>query len=69
MARLYYDADELLKRPLFPGMEDPTHLYYHFRPARPANLLLTKDPLSGELNLSGGTYGPLTDDPYSIRPA
>jgi hypothetical protein len=31
MGKLFYSADELLKRPLFPGMHDPTHLYYRFR--------------------------------------
>ena len=66
MGRLFYSAEELLKRPLFPGMHDPTHLYYHFRPARPANLLVTRDPLSGELNLAAGTYGRLTGRPYTI---
>jgi flavin reductase (DIM6/NTAB) family NADH-FMN oxidoreductase RutF len=66
MGRLFYSAEELLKRPLFPGMDDPTHLYYHFRPARPANLLVTRDPLSGELNLAAGTYGQLTAQPYTI---
>lgn len=66
MGRLYYGANELLRRPLFPGMRDPTHLYYHFRPARPADLVVTRDPLSGELNVAAGTYGLLTDQPYTI---
>lgn len=66
MGRLFYSAKELLKRPLYPGMHDPTHLYYHFRPARPANLVVTRDPLSGELNLAAGTYGMLTERPYTI---
>lgn len=66
MGRLFYNAAELLRRPLFPGMHDPTHLYYHFRPARPANLVVTRDPLSGELNLAAGTYGMLTERPYTI---
>jgi hypothetical protein len=48
MGRLFYSVEELLKQPLFPGMRDPTQLYYHFRPARPANLVVTRDPLSGE---------------------
>ena len=66
MGRLYYSVDELLGRPAFPGMEDPTLLYYHFRPARPANLLVTRDPESAELNLAAGTFGPLTDHPYTV---
>lgn len=66
MGRLFYPADELLKRPLFPGMHDPTHLYYHFRPARPADLVVSRDPLSGELNVAAGSYGLLTERPYTI---
>jgi flavin reductase (DIM6/NTAB) family NADH-FMN oxidoreductase RutF len=66
MGRLFYPVKELLRRPRFPGMPDPTHLYYHFRPARPANLLVTRDILSGELNLAAGTYGLLTERPYTI---
>ncbi len=66
MGRLYYGSDELLGQPTFPGVQDPTLVYYHFRPARPANLLVTRDPDSGELNLAAGTFGPLTDHPYTI---
>jgi len=66
MGRLFYSAEELLGQPTFPGMQDPTLLYFHFRPARPANLLVTRDPDSGELNLAAGTFGPLTDRPYTI---
>lgn len=66
MGRLFYSADELLRRPVFPGMHDPTQLYFHFRPARPANLLVTRDPISDELNLSAGTYGLLSEKPYTI---
>lgn len=66
MSRLFYGIDELLTQPTFPGMKDPTLVYYHFRPARPANLLVTRDPDSGDLNLASGTYGPLTDRLYTI---
>jgi flavin reductase (DIM6/NTAB) family NADH-FMN oxidoreductase RutF len=66
MGRLYYGAEELLGRPTFPGVGDPRLVYFHFRPARPANLLVTRDPDSGELNLAAGTFGPLTDHPYTI---
>lgn len=66
MGKLFLSADEILQRPTFPGMPDPTHLHYHFRPSRPANLLVTRDPLSGEINLAAGTYGLLTDRPYTI---
>jgi len=66
MARLFYGIDELLGTPTFPGVQDPRNVYFHFRPARPANLLVTRDPDSGELNLAAGTFGPLTDRPYTI---
>jgi flavin reductase (DIM6/NTAB) family NADH-FMN oxidoreductase RutF len=66
MGRLFYAVDELLSRPLLPGVNDRMLLHYHFRPARPANLLVTRHPDSGELNLASGTYGPLTDRPYAI---
>jgi len=66
MGRLFYASDELRGHPVFPGMSDRTLLYFHFRPARPANLLVTRDPDSAELNLASGTYGPLTDHPYTI---
>jgi flavin reductase (DIM6/NTAB) family NADH-FMN oxidoreductase RutF len=66
MGRLFYSIEELLGKPTFPGIKDPTLVYYHFRPARPANLLVTRDPDTGELNLASGTYGPLTDRPYTI---
>jgi len=39
MGRLFYGIDEVLNRPTFPGIKDPTLVHYHFRPARPANLL------------------------------
>lgn len=66
MGRLFYDIEELLRQPTFPGITDPTLVYFHFRPARPANLLVTRDPDSGEINLASGTFGPLTDRPYAI---
>ena len=66
MGRLFYSIKELLGKPTFPGIKDPTLVYYHFRPARPANLLVTRDPDTGDLNLASGTYGPLTDRPYTI---
>jgi len=66
MGRLYYSADELLRRPVLPGMDDPTHLYYHFRPPCPSDLAVTRDPISGELNVAPGAYGVLSDNPLTI---
>jgi flavin reductase (DIM6/NTAB) family NADH-FMN oxidoreductase RutF len=66
MGRLFYSIKEVIDRPIFPGEYDPTHFYFHFQPARPADLLITRDRVSGDLNMSGGTIGPLTDWPYTI---
>ncbi len=66
MGRLYYSVAELLTRPVLPGISDRTQIYYHFRPARPANLAVTRDPASGDLNVSAGTYGVLSDSPLTI---
>ena len=66
MARLFYGIDELLTWPLLPGIEDKSQIYYHVRPARPANLVVTRDPQSGDLNVSAGTYGVLTEYPLTI---
>src|SRR5574340_810117 len=66
MGRLFYSATELLKRPLMPGMEERTLLYLHFRPARPADIAVSRDPESGEVDVTPQTFGPLTDRPLTI---
>lgn len=66
MARLFYTIDEVVNRPKFPSDFDPTHIYFHFQPARPADLLITRDLTSEDLNMAGGTIGQLTENPYTI---
>jgi len=66
MGRLFYNADELLRRPLLPGMKERTLLYFHFRPARPADIVVTRDPDSGEIDVTPQTFGPLTDRPLTL---
>ncbi len=66
MAKVRYTTEEMLARPSLPGIFDPTQIYFHFRPARPANLLVTRDPQSGEINVSAGTYGVLRTKPLTI---
>jgi len=51
---------------LLPGIYEPAHRHFHFRPARPANLLVTLDRETGEVNVSAGTIAPLSWDPYTI---
>jgi flavin reductase (DIM6/NTAB) family NADH-FMN oxidoreductase RutF len=53
-------------QPKVAGVRDKRQVHFHFRPVRPADLLICLDPVSGEVNLSGGTYGPLSTDPFAI---
>jgi flavin reductase (DIM6/NTAB) family NADH-FMN oxidoreductase RutF len=66
--KTFYTHDEIKQRwpEIVPGIEEPSHRHFHFRPARPANILVTRDPETNELNVSAGTIGPLTWDPYTI---
>lgn len=63
--RLVFTAEELLKRPRVAGI-DPTAFYFHFRPARPADIAVTRDPDTGELNFTPQTFGSLTDHPLTL---
>lgn len=67
MSKLYFSHDEILERPSSKHpQKDPFQFHYHFRPARPADLCVTKDPETGEINVSAGTLGPLTWNPYTM---
>jgi len=68
MAKVFFSHDEILERPnkRFPDEKDPFRVHYHFRPARPADLCVTLDPDTGEVNISAGTMGPLTWNPYTF---
>ena len=63
--RLVFSAEELLKRPRVLGI-DRTVFYFHFRPARPADIVVTRDPETGELDFTPQTFGPLTDHPLTL---
>jgi hypothetical protein len=63
--RLMFTAEELLKRPRVMGI-DPTVFYFHFRPARPADIVVTRDPDTGEFDFTPQTFGPLTDHPLTL---
>ena len=65
--RVYFTHDEIQQRPNKRYFTEDRHqIHYHFRPARPANLCVTRDPISGEVNVSAGTIGPLTWTPYTM---
>lgn len=53
-------------QPMVGGGRDKRQVHFHFRPVRPADLLICLDPISDEVNMSGGTYGPLSNDPFAI---
>lgn len=63
----YFTHDEIQQRPnLRYFTEDRHQIHYHFRPARPANFCVTRDYETGEINVSAGTIGPLTWEPYTM---
>ena len=66
--KTFYTHDQIKQRRAYvvPGIEEPGHRHFHFRPSRPANLLVTLDRETKEVNVSAGTIGPLTWDPYTI---
>ena len=66
--KTFYTHDEIKQRwtHIVQGIEEPSHCHFHFRPSRPANLLVTLDHITQELNVSAGTIGPLSWDPYTI---
>lgn len=63
--RLVFTAEQLLKRPQVAGI-DPTVFYFHFRPARPADIVVTRDAETGDLDFTPQTFGPLTDHPLTL---
>jgi len=67
MRKVYFSHDEILQRPNKRYFApDPFQIHYHFRPARPANLCVTRDKETGAVNVSAGTIGPLTWEPYTM---
>ena len=65
MSKVFYTHDEITGRPRLEG-KDPSHVHFHFRPARPANFCVTLDPDTQEVNVMAGTIGPLTWNPYTM---
>ena len=67
MSKIYFTHNEIQERPSSRyDAPDPFQIHYHFRPARPANLCITRDKQTGFLNVSAGTIGPLTWQPYTM---
>ncbi len=64
--RLWYTGEEIVAGPKLAGVEEPYQVHFCFIPPRPADLCMTLDPVSGEVNAMAGTVGPLTWTPYTI---
>ena len=64
----FYTHDEIKQRwpYIVAGVPEPSQRHFAFRPSRPANILISLDRVTGEINASAGTIGPLTWDPYTI---
>ena len=67
MKQIFFTHDQIHERPNSRyDAPDPFQIHYHFRPARPADLVVTRDPITKEINVSAGTLGPLTWNPYTM---
>jgi len=52
--------------PTVAGALDKRQVHFHFRPVRPADIVVSLDPISKEVNLAAGTYGVVTREPLTI---
>jgi flavin reductase (DIM6/NTAB) family NADH-FMN oxidoreductase RutF len=67
MGKQYFSLEEIQTYPNPRYPTDESHqVHFHFRPARPADLCVTRDKETGEINISAGTIGPLTWEPYTM---
>ncbi len=64
--KVWYSGEEIAAWPSRDGIGERSHIHFHFIPPRPADLCVTLDPVSGEVNAMAGTVGPLTWKPYTI---
>src|SRR5574340_531058 len=64
--KVWYTQEEIVAGPKVAGLDEPFHIHFHFVPPRPANLCMTLDPVSKEVNAMAGTVGPLTWTPYTL---
>jgi flavin reductase (DIM6/NTAB) family NADH-FMN oxidoreductase RutF len=64
--RLWYTGEEIVAGPKVDGVDERFQVHFNFIPPRPADLCMTLDPVSGEVNAMAGTVGPLTWTPYTI---
>lgn len=66
MAKLFVTKEFMRSSPTVQGVLDHRQVHFHFRPVRPADIVVSLDPVSGEVNLAAGTYGVTAWNPLTI---
>jgi len=66
MAKLFVTRQFIRSSPTVRGVMDRRQVHFHFRPVRPADIVVSLDPVSGEVNLAAGTYGITAWNPLTV---
>jgi flavin reductase (DIM6/NTAB) family NADH-FMN oxidoreductase RutF len=66
MTKLFVTRKFIRSSPTVQGVMDRRQVHFHFRPVRPADIAVSLDPVSGEVNLAAGTYGVAAWNPLTI---
>jgi flavin reductase (DIM6/NTAB) family NADH-FMN oxidoreductase RutF len=66
MSKLFVTRRFMRSSPTVAGVIDRRQVHFHFRPVRPADIVVSLDPHSGEVNLAAGTYGVISRNPLTI---
>ena len=66
MAKLFVTTQYMRSSPTVRGVIDRRQVHFHFRPVRPADIVVSLDPVSDEVNLAAGTYGVAAWNPLTI---
>lgn len=66
MTKMFVSKKFMRSSPTVAGVVDRRQVHFHFRPVRPANIAVSLDTVSHEVNLSAGTYGVTGWDPLTI---
>ena len=54
MAKMFVTKRFMQSSPTVQGVVDRRQVHFHFRPVRPADIAVSLDPVSGEVNLAAG---------------
>lgn len=66
MSKIFITLPVMRSSPSVAGVIDRRQVHFHFRPVRPADIVVSLDPVSGETNLAAGTYGIVSRNPLTI---